>query len=202
MPFYSANLPDHTTPPADIKSYCLSPLRTFDFEETETRTKRIFHIRDPRDILVSEYFSFGWIHPNEKGQMLTRRRAEIQRMSIDDYVLEQPEFSDWPLDEKFIPLLKFDFENPDYTLVRYEDMVLDFPSWVEDSIEPFEFRSPKRVASRLIKKYASQFDVKAESMTHRRKVTPGDHKEKLQPATIELLNERFNDMLTRFGYLD
>lgn len=35
---------------------------------------------------------------------------------------------------------------------------------------------------------------------HVRRVTPGDHREKLQPATIARLNEAFGDVLERFGY--
>ena len=161
--------------------------------------KRIFHVRDPRDILVSEYFSLGWIHP--EGQNLSQRRNEIQQMSVDQYVLQILETSSWPLHKKYDPLMKLDLKNPDFTLVRYEDMVLDFPRWVEATIAPFEFRNPKRMISRYVKKFASQFDVSTESMSHRRKVTPGDHKEKLKPETIEALNERFSDVLDRFGYL-
>jgi hypothetical protein len=207
VPFYSANLPDAGLPPNDGTPFCLSPLRSFEFEnaqmpnESVGSTKRIFHIRDPRDILVSEYYSFGWIHPDEKGQMLSRRRTEIQEMSVDDYVLQQPEFSSWPLNEKFEPLLKLDLQSPDFALVRYEDMVLNFPVWVKAVVEPFDFSAPDRTVNRYVKKFAHQFEAKSESMTHRRKVTPGDHKEKLQPETIERLNERFHEVLSRFGYL-
>lgn len=201
VPFYSPNLPGGEAAPSDGSIHCFSPCRSFEFERSQESVQRIFQIRDPRDILVSEYFSFGWIHPNEKGQMLSRRRQEIQQMSIDDYVLSQPEFSKWPLNEKYLPLLDVDFGEPNLHLVRYEDMVLNFSKWVESAIVPFEFRSPRSAAARYVKQFASQFDVKAESMTHRRKMTPGDHREKLQPETIEKLNSRFADVLSKFGYL-
>lgn len=198
--FYSPNLPGSESAPDDGSIHCFAPCRAFEFTPADYPVQRIFQIRDPRDILVSEYFSFGWIHPNEKGQMLSRRRQEIQEMAIDDYVLQQPQFSKWPLNEKYLPLMDLDFDRPEFNLVRYEDMVLDFPKWVESAITPFEFRSPRSAISRYVKKFASQFEVKAESMTHRRKMTPGDHREKLQPKTIEKLNERFADVLKRFGY--
>lgn len=203
VPFYSDNLPDPIRPPTDGSIHCESPVRTFDFEERNqdtAPTKRIFHIRDPRDMLVSEYFSVGWIHPNETGKAMDQRRSKIQKMTVDEYVLQQPEFSSWPLNEKFKNLLSLDLSNPNYSLVRYEDMVLDFPSWARTAIEPFEFRFPGRALNRYVKKFSSQFEVKQESMSHRRKVTPGDHKEKLQPSTIEALNDRFQEVLTRFGY--
>jgi hypothetical protein len=34
-----------------------------------------------------------------------------------------------------------------------------------------------------------------------RRVVPGDHLEKLAPATIEELNSRFSDFLHAFGYI-
>jgi hypothetical protein len=34
-----------------------------------------------------------------------------------------------------------------------------------------------------------------------RKVTPGDHAEKLSPETIEFLNRELADVLTAFGYV-
>lgn len=213
LPFYSENLPEAGLPPDDGTAFCFSPVRSFDFaclESNETvsgstkakgprsRVRRIFQVRDPRDILVSEYFSLGWIHP--EGQTLSKRRSEIQQMTVDEYVLQTLEASRWPLHEKYDPLLKLNAEHPDFTVVRYEDMVLDFPNWVASTIAPFEFRNPKRAASRYVKQFAKQFDVKTESLTHRRKVTPGDHKEKLRPETISALNKRFKDVLERFGY--
>ena len=44
----------------------------------------------------------------------------------------------------------------------------------------------------LLKTNRSAFDVSKENVyNHKRKVTPGDHREKLKPATIAELNEIF-----------
>ena len=45
-----------------------------------------------------------------------------------------------------------------------------------------------------------EFIKTGESMTHRRRVTPGDYLDKLKPSTIRTLNRRFADVLSRFGY--
>ena len=37
-------------------------------------------------------------------------------------------------------------------------------------------------------------------MAHIRKVTPGDHKDKLNLNTIKLLNEVFEDILVKYNY--
>lgn len=200
--FFSQNLPDFVEPSAQDHPYCLAPVRTFEFERRSSEPiKRIFHVRDPRDILVSEYFSFGWIHPDDEKKNLSSRRTEIQQMSIDEYVLQQPKFSRWPLEQKFKPLQELDLDHESYCVVRYEEMVLDFPAWVSAVIKPFEFRRPQKIVARYVKKFAAEFNVdSSESMSHKRKITPGDHREKLKPETIEQLNLRFEGVLSAFGY--
>ncbi len=196
--FYSENLESTTEVVPDLKqSFCEAPIRTFDFDSVPG-VHRIVHVRDPRDILVSEFFSFGWIHANQN--KLDQRRHVIQAMSIDEYVLNQPQFSNWPLEAKFEPLLEQDLEGPDFTVLTYEQMVLDFPAWAACAIEPFRFRMPRLWLNRYRQKFAPEFEPKTESMTHRRKMTPGDHREKLRPKTIALLNQRFAPVLERFGY--
>lgn len=205
--FYSSNNdpPNQEDLRADNQtSFCRCPVRSFETLETEldhpTQRHLIFHVRDPRDILVSEYFSLGWIHPTE-GTNLDQRRKQFQETSIDDYVLHQSEKSSWPLSEKFKPLMNREF-NPEFeTLVTYETMVTDFQRWVEQVLPPFGFRFPKLAAIKLAWKYRNEFNVTAETMTHKRRIAPGDHRDKLKPETIDALNQRFEDILTRFGYL-
>jgi hypothetical protein len=190
--------------PDNQRNFCRCPIRTFEAIESEfdfeTKRHLIFHVRDPRDILVSEYFSIGWIHPTE-GSDLDERRKTFQQMPIDEYVLRECEKSSWPLQEKFRPLLEREL-NPEFeTIVTYETMVTDFQSWAEQVLPPFGVRFPKLVAIKLAWRYRNEFKVAVESMTHKRRIAPGDHRDKLEPATIDALNQRFETVLTRFGYL-
>lgn len=206
--FYSANnepANEDDLPKANQRDFCRCPIRTFETVdsamESGSRRQLIFHVRDPRDILVSEYFSIGWIHPTQ-GTDLDRRRETFQKMSIDEYVLNQSEKSSWPLREKFEPLLRREF-NPEFeTLVTYETMVTNFQRWAEQVLRPFGIRFPRLAAIKLAWRYRNEFKVASESMTHKRRIAPGDHRDKLKPATIEALNQRFEPILKRFGYLD
>lgn len=205
--FYSENnQPPNPQGPSngDPQNYCRCPIRSFETGQLElnanTQVHRIFQIRDPRDILVSEYFSMGWIHPTE-GTKLDLRRQSLQQMSIDEYALTQSETSRWPLEAKFAPLMKREL-NPEFeTVVTYEEMVTDLQKWVEKVLPPFAVRFPKLAAIRMAWNYRHEFKAPAESMTHRRRITPGDHCNKLQPTTIDQLNQRFEKVLLRFGYL-
>lgn len=77
-------------------NFCRCPIRTFDILETsfENPTQRhlIFLTRDPRDILVSQYYSIAWIHPTE-GTQLDQHRHKVHEMSIDETVFHQVESS-------------------------------------------------------------------------------------------------------------
>jgi len=205
--FYSENndAPNGEGPGSgNQRNFCRCPIRTFETEhlssDAETLTHRIFHVRDPRDILVSEFFSLAWIHPTE-GSRLNDRRQSLQNMTIDQYILEQSEKSRWPLEKKFKPLIERKLNPELETIVTYEEMVTDFPKWVEKVQPPFGIRFPKIAALKLAWHYRNEFNTASESMTHKRRITPGDHREKLKPSTIDHLNQRFEKVLTRFGYL-
>ncbi len=80
------------------------------------------------------------------------------------------------------------------------DMVTDFKSWLLKVIDPFDFFWKPIIFGKYYLKYSSEFTPKKESMNHRRKMYPGDYKEKLKPKTIYKLNEIFSDVLDVFGY--
>ena len=190
-------------PPAGSR-FCCCPVRTFETDTLLAATPslfRIYHVRDPRDMLVSEYFSFGWSHPSggAEGDELVQRRKEIQEMSIDDYVLNQPEFSSWPLEEKLRPLIERALNPETEILVKYETMVTRFPVWVAGVIQPFGFRLPRIAAARLAWRYRNEFRPAGKG-AHKRAITPGDFRKKLRPDTITILNKRFAEALEKFEY--
>ena len=57
--------------------------------------KKIFFLRDPRDVLVSAYYSFGYSHvePDSASMIdsFLKKRATIQNQTIDEYVLQEME---------------------------------------------------------------------------------------------------------------
>ncbi len=188
------------------KSFCICPERKFNFEEHNyphiSEIIHIVQIRDPRDILVSEYYSNAWIHPDTAwSERRKELRKVIQTMSIDDYVLEGAEklgtFGNFPLITRYQPILDLSLpHNHKLIIVRYEDMMRDFKHWLIKVMQPFEFQDI--LATEYYEKYKYEFQPKEESFHHKRKMTPGDYKEKLKTETIEKLNIIFDDILTHF----
>lgn len=185
---------------------CRAPVRTFHIDKTQlesstTQQKRIFHLRDPRDILVSEYYSFGWIHPTDETP-LSDRRNEIQQMSVDEYVVTQSEVCTWPVDEKYAPLEDYEFDLENELVVKYEQMVTSFSKWCQLITTFMELKHPTWLTAKLAWKYRNEFKTSGETLTHKRRITPGDHQRKLTAKSIDVLNQRFEKVLKRFGYLN
>lgn len=211
--YFSAN---HAEPNEDLvasdidSSFCVCPVRHFEqtsfvhFQNINDVTQ-IYHVRDPRDMIVSEYFSYGWTHPDEyQDDKDQHRRDRVRSMTIDEYALNQPEFSMWPIEEKFVPMLELGESgqagSDRMIIVKYETMVTRFAKWVTEVIRPFQFKFPRMQIAKYALRYRNEFKPSSESMSHKRRITPGDHREKLKRETIRVLNERYKAILERFDY--
>jgi hypothetical protein len=160
----------------------------------------ILMTRDPRDCLTSLYFSVAYSHAEPDNPIVLeefrRRRDLVREMEIDRFVIEKAA-CDWvPNFRQLCALLK---EKPDVRLVRYEEMVADFPAWLDQILDFWGLSINRRTRRKIIS--LADFDVTAEDVhSHKRQVQPGDHLRKLKPETIEQLNEMFGETLTTLGY--
>ena len=198
---------------------CFAPVRFFvDVPQVE-KYDIILHLRDPRDVLVSMFYSYCYIHPG-KIFANTGYRKEVAAKGIDDFVLNKASDKSliYPGDygtgshiEKYVgnfPQRYNDYVNkllnkPNVTLVKYEEMVTDFPSWLVKFIQPFPLKPQKRknLIDQLVSQSSEFFPQRnSDVMSHVRHIVPGDHKNKLKPATIKHLNEVFADVIEVLNY--
>jgi len=166
----------------------------------------LLHLRDPRDVVTSMYFSKAYSHQVQSGvfEITPEQREQLREDGIDRFVIRSAQRLRPRYDELYDTLNG----RPNVTIVHYEDMVLNFPAWLDQVLAAFESirvpakkvrnlflpQSVRRMGLRhhLLKSNRSAFDVSQENVfSHKRKVTPGDHREKLEPATIAELNEIF-----------
>ncbi|NEP26202.1 sulfotransferase domain-containing protein [Moorena sp. SIO3I6] len=158
--------------------------------------KKILLIRDPRDIVVSHYFSMKNSHvipPGKVGDVLWKNRQRLQDIDIDEYAIQQA-----PIFRNIIQRYS-KIEDQLFKLFRYEDIVFHKRQWVGDIIDFLELELEDNKIEKIAKKH-DIFPTKENPALHIRKVTPGDYKEKLQPATIDKLNESFKPILIKYGY--
>ncbi len=159
--------------------------------------KKLLLIRDPRDMLVSYYFSVKKSHPipgGDVGKNLLEQRQALQNVDIDKFVLERAaQFSG-----TFARYDQIDDEN--LALFRYEDIVFEKERWIKSILAFLEVELDEATIAEIVKKH-DIFPDQENSSSHIRKVSPGDHKEKLQPETIEQLNEILLPILQQHRYL-
>jgi len=161
--------------------------------------RSVLLVRDPRDALVSQYFSFGGKHishvlPTKNAKGFVSRLRSSAHLDIDAYVLGQAE-------NYLAKILAYqralDFGN--VLLRRYEDVYFDKEAFLMEVFRHFEIPVP----TGIVREVARAFDVRPPCErpgNHIRKGLPGDHREKLQPPTIDRLTRLFAPACRRFGY--
>ena len=165
-----------------------------------SRNRIIVQVRDPRDCIVSLYYSYRYSHaaPGEGvlKRIFERIRAHVGKIEIDEFALEQAKTYSKRL--TLITDLCNKYEN--HLLLNYERMVLDFEKWERQLYDYLEIDPSPRVRKEI--KARASFDVKTEDVAqHKRQVTPGDHKRKLKPETIEQMDQILAEQLRCYGYL-
>lgn len=179
----------------DYQGRKLLILPTSDLEFVKDK-KAIFFIRDPRDILVSAYYSFGFTHPlnpqDEKRDEQLEVRKKVQSLNLDGYVLEYAEQQI----ENFTFLSKVAENCKQQIILRYEDMVEDFDKFAKD------LQAMAAIKPDVIKKLYDKSRPKKEidNQSHRRSGETRQFEKELKPETLKELNLRLRDTLTSFNY--
>jgi hypothetical protein len=171
-------------------------LNGFDFR----KTRNILLVRDPRDRLVSQFFSFGRSHAIPKGgkgrDIALASRQEATSMTIDEYATSKVRWIDqnWRLYHSHL--------TPHTTRVyRYEDIVFRKEEWLSDLLQFFEFPYDERA----IREIACAHDVRPETENpdaHIRQVRPGNFRGHLSSETIEYLDHELGLYLETYEYLN
>ena len=175
-----------------------APIRRADFfphDFFKEGDKGLLMIRDPRDCMVSGYYGFLRLHAG--GLDNPARRADYEK-GIDRYVLENmlTRYNDALQD--YIDLLG---AVPAITVLTYEEMVTDFPSFFAKFFSRLDF-DPRDYNALLHEQIAKFEPPAAEDIdSHKRQMLPGDHLRKLAPETIAQINARMESQLRYFGYL-
>jgi Sulfotransferase domain len=164
----------------------------------------VFMTRDPRDVLVSEYYSIAYSHrvPDPRGnkyEHFVNRRKTAQSMTVDEFVL-------WDSDriygilERYKTLLIDRY--PHTYVTTYEKMTAGFQDWLNGLLDNCQLAIPNNLRRSLLEE-SDRLRPKTEDIhQHRRKGKPEDFKEKLKTETIDQLNGKFASLLEAFGYRD
>jgi hypothetical protein len=190
--------------PYRSKGYLYGPFRSFNREIPNIEDYKILLIlRDPRDVIVSSYFAiYSHVTPLLEGKqaLLTRmqRRKKELEQTIDEFVINRLNGKPGFLD-RYQVYHKELMGKPNVLFLKYEDMVESFDTWLDRLIEFLGMDLRREFIDRL--NAEADFKVSKEDIhKHKRQVTPGDHKRKLKPETIDILNAKTREIRELFGY--
>lgn len=164
--------------------------------------KTILMVRDPRDVLVSEYYSIVYSHPapakqGNKYERFVEERTNAVESTIDEYtVAEGDRVYDNMFRYKTLLIAKY----PNIYLTKYEEMINDFRDWLNNLLDYCELNIGHDSLTALVKKNECIRPKDEDIHRHIRKGKSGDYKEKLKPETIENINKKFSPMLSIFNY--
>ena len=153
-------------------------------------------VRDPRDMLVSQFFHNrdGKALPPEHAGAAWREeeRAAAVRLGIDRYVQEKSErfLAGY---ERAVQLVT---DRPTTHVLRYEDMVDDWSAFKGRLQSVFDLSAD---AIRDVEEESRPRAVEQPG-AHKRSGATGDHRVKLTPETVAALTEQFGTFLEKFGY--
>jgi Sulfotransferase domain len=163
---------------------------------------KLMMVRDPRDVLVSEYFSAAYSHPipapSADGDDVTRnmqnQRDNALQAGIDASVL-------WHADKIAATLMEYADVAfaPGTLLLRYEDYIFKKRKLLHAIADRFRWT----LTSRLVDQILSWADLRPAAENPAafvRRVTPGDHRIKLRRETIDSLNQTLSPVMGLFGY--
>jgi len=165
-----------------------------------TQNKCILLIRDPRDAMVSHYFSYLYSHgipaSGPISETMSNNRAKLLDTDINEYVL-RPHFVN-----SFKNAFKRyeEFLDPQATRVyRYEDIIYHKQEWLSDMLSHLGLQLSDDVTLQIAKKHDIR-PSREDPSKHIRQVAPGNYRRHLTNETIERLDDALDHILEKYGY--
>jgi Sulfotransferase domain len=158
-------------------------------------------LRDPRDILVSLFYSVAKSHTiPEEGKIrdsMLAARDQAARSDIDEWVILHAEKM-LPKLERWANWIERHTED-EIRVFRYEDVIFKKRLWVRNLALVLGLNCDPKIMDEI----ADRHDIQPGTENvggHIRSVAPGNYKDKLKPDTISRLNETLKKPAKRLGY--
>jgi len=163
------------------------------------RLRKVIVVRDPRDMLVSRYFSTKYSHgfkPRGTPQFaqLIGQLIEDGQFDLDSYCL----FYSWIVNSDFFTYREI-IRDYNTKIFRYEDFIYDKNILIYGICNWFNIQLVKEKLDSIAATYEAIPEVERPN-DHMRQAHPGDYLRKLKPSTITTLNSVLSEYMSMFGY--
>jgi hypothetical protein len=163
---------------------------------------KLMMVRDPRDVLVSQYFSAAYSHPipapSADGDDVTRnmqnQRDKALQAGIDAFVLRHAD----NIAATLMEYADVAFE-PSTLLLHYEDYIFEKRKLLHAIADHFRWTLTSHLVDRILG-WADLRPAVENPSAFVRRVTPGDHRIKLRRETLDGINRTLSPAMELFGY--
>ena len=177
------------------------PFSMLDSELFATSPK-ILMVRDPRDALVSEYFSTGYSHPipeatgesDDARALVMRERSLAINSPLDEWVVRGATRMNRSLTAYSVIL-----DAPTTLVLRYEDYVFRKDAMLRVIADHVGWRLDDALVTQILT-WADVVPEQEDPHRFVRQVTPGDHRRKLARRTIWRINRLLRPAMRLYGY--
>lgn len=160
-------------------------------------------VRDPKDVLISQYFSWRNTHRNN-GPVILRTREKLMELDPEQGMMLLVKDN----------LLAFNnaarrwigaFDAPNCMVLRYEDLLADFQASVSPTLEKIGLGLSDEAVAEIKERYDfSRFTKKrtksVDTQSHFRKGKSGDWRNYFTPQMTEAFNANYGDVCDALGY--
>jgi hypothetical protein len=165
--------------------------------------KKLLLVRDPRDALVSEYFSVAFSHSipvveredrKEVTKTMLALRSRAVGIGINEFVLSMASAMNRTL-VQYASMLN----DKNCLVLKYEDAILNKRNLIKVICSHFQWSCTEDHSDTILK-WADVFPEQESPTAFVRRVVPGDHVDKLDRTIIMQLNQILAPALDLFGY--
>jgi len=174
--------------------FVYGPMRHYQPIPNINQYKILLILRDPRDVLVSHYYSAKYSHEIGTTKML-QKRAAIQNQNIDEFVLGRLEEFACIYEQYKLNILTLE----NVIFIRYEDMVTHPKKFIIKLHEMLKINIDNDSIEEIVKGRMA-IPKKENKYAHRRSGKSGQYLEKLNPKTIKIINSRLENVIDAFNF--
>jgi len=175
--------------------YCYGAFRqAFSFLEAagELGLTTIWIRRDPKDVIVSRYFSDAYSHRAPGGGQrddFLARREEVRAMGVDEFALSQIE-PELAVTRRYLDTIP----SNNLQVYWYEDLIYRKHAWIAQMMADCRWPLTAEHIDAIVER-VDVVPVAEDPKQFIRQVHPGNHKKHLAPETIARIDRRFAEEL-------
>ena len=169
----------------------------FDF----TKLRKVLLVRDPRDAVISYYYSDMLSHKipegNEGWKELRQSLSAANDVNdLEDYLNSKIAWLNQTY-SGYAPLI----EGANMRIYRYEDVIFYKREWIRNMCDYLEIEISNSDMNTIADKH-DLIPAEERPELHIRQVMPGNYKKHFSKKTVDLLNNGLQNVIERFGYND